>query len=266
VVAERFESALWRTSSLLLASGGEAVLVDPGVSSEEVDRIAARAVELGVRVTHVLATHADWDHVCGFAAFPDAVAVASEATAARIAERPAGTPVADRAAALALEIAGEPRVDRTFEPGATLDLGPFRVETMALRGHTADGVAYRFRELDVLAVGDHVSAVEFPFVLSMSEYRATLAGLADLLRRDPPDRVVPGHGPELSAVDALGIAEADLAYLWALDGAVRGAATRKEALGAANAVPLPRPAAEDLEAEGRAWNAELAVAQVFGVA
>jgi hypothetical protein len=32
MIAERFESALWETSSLLLATETEAVLVDPGVS------------------------------------------------------------------------------------------------------------------------------------------------------------------------------------------------------------------------------------------
>jgi glyoxylase-like metal-dependent hydrolase (beta-lactamase superfamily II) len=167
---------------------------------------------------------------------------------------------------LGLEIPGEPRVDRTFEPGTALDVGPFHVETLALRGHTADGVAYRIRSLDLLAVGDHLSAVEFPFALSTREYRATLAGLADLLRRDPPGRIVPGHGPELSADEALSIAAADLEYLWALDGAVRGAPTREDARAAAIAVPLPRPAAEDLETEGRAWNADLAVVEVFGPA
>ena len=71
---ERFESALWQTASLLLVAGDEAVVIDPCISAEEVARIADRATSLGARVTHVLVTHADWDHVCGIAAFPDAVA------------------------------------------------------------------------------------------------------------------------------------------------------------------------------------------------
>lgn len=266
MVAERFESALWETSSLLLAAGGEAVLVDPGVSADEVARIAARAGELGAQVTHVLATHADWDHVCGIAAFPDAAATMGAAAAARLRARAAEATVAERAARSGVAIAGEPRVDRTFTPGAALRAGPFLVETLALAGHTPDGVAYRVRELDLLAVGDHLSAVEFPFATSTAAYRATLAGLLDLLRRDPPKRVVPGHGPELSAAEALAIAEADLDYLWALNDAARGASTREQAHEAALAVPLPRPAAEDLEAHGRAGNAEVAVAEVFGSA
>jgi glyoxylase-like metal-dependent hydrolase (beta-lactamase superfamily II) len=210
---ERFESALWQTSSLLLVAESEAVVIDPCISADEVAWIAGRAATLGARVTHVLVTHADWDHVCGIAAFPLAVAAMGAATA-------------------------------------------FVVETIALPGHTADGTAYRIRELDLLAVGDHLSAAEFPFVSSTSEYRTTLAGLVDLLETDPPAHVVPGHGPALTAAEALAIAAADLAYLRALRDAVADARDdRARARAAATAVAPPRPAPEDL-AELHATNVE----------
>lgn len=263
MLVERFESALWETSSLLLADRTAAVLVDPGVSAAEVARIATRTRELGVRVTHVLATHADWDHVCGIAAFPDAAATMSEATADRLRTRAEDAAVAERAAASGVEIAGEPRVDRTFTAGAALELGPFLVETLPLPGHTPDGTAFRCRALDLLAVGDHLSTVEFPFVTSPPAYRATLAALLDLLRRDPPSRVVPGHGPELTAAEALAVAEDDLVYLWGLHDAVASGATREEARAAAVAVAVPRPAADDL-AEAHAANVEAALNERFG--
>lgn len=263
MLAERLESALWETSSLLLADGTEAVLVDPGVSAGEVSRIADRVRELGGRVTHVLATHADWDHVCGIAAFPDAAATMSEATATRLRARAEDAAVAERAAASGVEIAGEPRVDRTFVAGTALQLGPFLVETFALPGHTPDGTAFRSRELDLLAVGDHLSTVEFPFVTSPAGYRGTLAALIDLLRVDPPGRVVPGHGPELTAEQALAVAEADLAYLWKLHDAVATGSTRDEGRTAGLAVEVPRPAADDL-AEAHAANVEAALAERFG--
>jgi glyoxylase-like metal-dependent hydrolase (beta-lactamase superfamily II) len=262
VLVERFESALWETSSLLLVDGGEAVVVDPAVSAKEVQRIAARAHELGVRVTHVLVTHADWDHVCGIAAFPAAVATMSEATAARLAARAAAATVAERAAAQGVEIVGEPRVDWTFAAGDALQVGPFLLETFALPGHTPDGTAFRCRDPDLLAVGDHLSTIEFPFVTSTVAYRGTLAALIDLLRLDPPGRVVPGHGPELTAADALAIAEADLRYLSELHDAVAAGPTREEARAAGLAVELPRSAADDL-AEARAANVEVALAERF---
>jgi glyoxylase-like metal-dependent hydrolase (beta-lactamase superfamily II) len=154
--------------------------------------------------------------------------------------------IARRAREHELEILGSPRVDRTLVPGVAHRVGPFIVETIALAGHTPDGLGFRIRALDVLAVGDHLSVVEFPFVSDTAAYRFTLAGLIDVLRHDPPAQVVPGHGPPLSAGQALEVAEADLAYLRALRDAVVGAlaagADRERAHEAGLAVEPPRPA------------------------
>ena len=245
IYSERFESALWQTASLLLVGGDEAVAVDPCITRDEVDAIAARA-----RVTHVLVTHADWDHVCGIAAFPDAVATMGVRTAEIVASGAPAKQIEERAREYGIEVAGAPRVDRVLVPGKTYEVGPFAVETLALPGHTPDGVGYRVRAPDVLAVGDYLSPVEFPFASATADYRATLAALIDLLRHDPPGLVLPGHGRGLTPDEALAIAEADLAYLLALREAV-AAGGRAAGL----AVPLPRPAPPDL-AEMRAANVE----------
>jgi hydroxyacylglutathione hydrolase len=254
---ERFESALWQTSSLLLVAEDEAVAIDPCISADEVARIVDRAAALGARVTHVLATHADWDHVCGIAAFPDAISTMGEATAEIVAGGETREVISARAAAYGVTVTGEPRVDRVLRVGTAHEVGPFVVETIALRGHTADGTAYRVRELDLLVVGDHLSAAEFPFASSTSEYRTTLASLVDLLETDPPAHVVPGHGPALTATEALATARADLAYLRALRDAVTGARDDREAARAtALAVAPPRRAPDDL-AESLASNVEV---------
>jgi hypothetical protein len=73
---------------------------------------------------------------------------------------------------------------------------------------------------------------------------------------------VPGHGPELTAADALAIAEADLRYLWELHDAVAAGPTREEARAAGLAVELPRSAADDL-AEARTANVDVALAERF---
>jgi glyoxylase-like metal-dependent hydrolase (beta-lactamase superfamily II) len=248
---ERFEAALWSTTSLVLLGGGEAVVVDPCISADECRRISTWVDEQRATVTDVLVTHGDWDHVCGLAAFPDAAATMSEATAARVRD-PSDAVAAMRQAGEKYDIAfaGSPRVDRTFRAGSAIEAGPFTVETFPLRGHTADGVGYRVRELGVLLVGDHLSPVEFPFASSTAEYRQTLAGLVDVLRRDPPRVVFPGHGAPLSAAEALALAEADLEYLHKLrDAALAGG--REAAL----AVPPPRTGPDDLATE-RAANVE----------
>ena len=247
---ERFESALWETASLLLVGDGGSVAIDPGVSADEVAAIDRRAHELGAPVTHILVTHADWDHVCGIAPFPDAITAAGAATAARIESGEPGERAAQRAEEHGLSVALPPRIDQVLEVGRAHRVGPFVVETGPLVGHTRDGTAFRVRELDVLAVGDHLSSSEFPFASSTAHYRATLAGLVELLRNDPAGLVATGHGPALTGAEALANAEADLAYLRELHAAVvsalAGGGTRADAHAAGLAVPLPRPAPDDL--------------------
>lgn len=261
---ERFESALWRTTSLLLVADGASVAVDPGISTAEVAALADRARELDAPVTDVLATHADWDHVCGIAAFPESRATMGERTAALVTDGGPASLMEERAAEYGLELSGPPRVDRTLAVGVAARVGPFPVETLSLPGHTPDGTGYRLRALDLLVVGDHLSPVEFPFASSTADYRFTLAGLVDLLEHDPPAQVAPGHGPLLTAADALAVARADLAYLRALHAAVSHALRRGEDARAAGlAVELPRPAPDDL-AGARLGNVEAQLAELMG--
>ena len=113
------------------------------------------------------------------------------------------------------------------------------------QGHTDDGIGCACAIPDVLIVGDYLSPIEYPFVYhSTAAYRSTLAGLADLLRSDPPALVVPGHGAPPRAGRRARDRREDLAYLHALRRAVAHAiaagADREAAIQAAIAVPTPR--------------------------
>jgi hydroxyacylglutathione hydrolase len=243
--ALRLASALWETSSLLLIAGDEAVAVDPGVTQPEIEAVRDRAAAEGARVVAVVATHGDFDHVAGIASFPAAEAVMGPRAAARIASGAALREMAEEGAPLGLSWPGSPRCDRVLRAGRCERVGPFSIETMELEGHTDDGIGLRLRDPDVLIVGDYLSPIEYPFVYhSTAAYRSTLAGLADLLRSDPPTQVVPGHGAPLDAARALEIAESDLDYLHRLRQAVAGelaaGADRPEAIQAGSTVTAPR--------------------------
>jgi hydroxyacylglutathione hydrolase len=263
---ERFEAFLWETTSLLVVGDGESLVVDPAITADEVAGIARRAEELGAPVRQVLITHGDWDHVCGIGGFPDAVAAMGEETAEKVTSGATEKSVQRAVDALGFAAPGPPRVDQAFERGKAVALGPFVVETFPLVGHTADGTGFRLRELGLLLVGDHLSTVEFPFATSPAAYRLTLAGLIDLLREDPPETVIPGHGPPLSADAALGIAEADLGYLRSLHRSVVDAlasgGTPDEARAAGLAVALPRESSPDLE-EMRGFNVDREIEEIL---
>jgi hydroxyacylglutathione hydrolase len=261
---ERFEAFLWETTSLLVLGKAESLVVDPAITADEVGEIERTASELGAPVRHVLITHGDWDHVCGIGAFPDATVAMGEETAGKVASGKAEKSIQRVVDELGFVAAGPPRVDHAFERGKALALGQFVVETFPLVGHTPDGTGFRLRELGLLVVGDHLSVVEFPFATSPAAYRSTLAGLIELLREDPPETVIPGHGPPLSAEEALEVAEADLGYLRSLHRAVADAVTREEAHAAGLAVSLPRESSPDL-AEMRSFNVDRQIEELLPV-
>lgn len=263
---ERFEASLFRTTSILVFAEGESLVVDPAISADEVAGIGRRASELGAPVRSVLITHGDWDHVCGIAGFPEATAAMADETAERVTSGSADESIRWAGDEYDFVPAGSPRVDQRFRRGSAVALGPFLIETFPLVGHTADGTGFRLRGQGLLIVGDHLSREEFPFAMSPAAYRITLAGLIEMLRADPPDVVIPGHGPPSEAREAIAIAEADLAYLRSLYTAVAdalsGGSTRDEARVAGLAVELPRECPPDLE-EMRAFNVDRQIEELL---
>ena len=246
---ERIESQLWETAGVLLVDGSRAVLIDPGITPDEITGIADRVARAGARVEAILITHVHSDHTCGIGAFPDAEVSMGPLAAAEVTSGGAARSVKAQAREHGFQYVGEPRVDRVLEPGNAANVGPFTVETLALPGHTDGGLAYRVRSEGLMVVGDYLSSYEFPFVYhSSAAYRASLAALLDVLRRDPPHAVVPGHGPALEPEQAVAIGEADLAYLHGVRDAVQVAleegSSQEEAAEAGGTVEPPRPAGE----------------------
>ena len=151
-----------------------------------------------------------------------------------------------------------------MEGGATsTESSPAATAASTSRTSSSSLRASRWSWYALLVVGDHLSAAEFPFATSTAAYAPRLAALIELLRRDPPARVVPGPRPELCVVEALAIARADLSHLWALHRAVRNATGHDEGRTAALMVPRPRAAAEDLD-EASKEDVIAAIGEVFG--
>jgi glyoxylase-like metal-dependent hydrolase (beta-lactamase superfamily II) len=219
-------SRAYATASVLVRGGDEAFLIDSPVFPDELEVLSAVAAQAEFGVVGLLATHADWDHLLGGYAFPEAPLGAAESTAARLISE-VGAPQRELRAFDEELYVTRPRplslpgAQQLPVPGK-LDVGSNELELHPTAGHTVDGMAVWAPWAGVLAAGDYLSPVEIPMLHSsgsVSSYLATLARLEPLVAE--AEHVVPGHGGPVEGERALALLREDRAYLEAL--AERGA-------------------------------------------
>jgi glyoxylase-like metal-dependent hydrolase (beta-lactamase superfamily II) len=223
-------SAAWQTTMTVYGTRGR-VVIDGPVAAEDIDAFD------DITVSHVIATHGDWDHLLAPLRWPDAIRMADARTVARL--RSDG-------AAIGLELASWDarhgpcrrrlpdwsRARVVAVPGRyDLPAGP--VETVATSGHTVDGLAVLLPEPKVLVVGDYVSPCEIPSwdPGGAERYLTTLDTLAGLI--PAVHWVVPGHGWPLGITRARSLIDEDRRYV--------------DALLAAGDGPLPRHGGDALQ-------------------
>ncbi len=213
-------SRFWQTTCTAVRAGEEGFVIDSPVYPDELEAVAGVLEQAGFPVSGLLATHADWDHLLGRIAFPEASLGCGESTAGRLAAEPGQAQrelrefdeeqyVDDRKP---LALAG---IQSLPVPGR-LSIGPSNreLELHPADGHTADGTAFFIPWLQVLVCGDYLSPVEIPWISpggSVEAYLATLERLRALLPR--ADTIVPGHGRPLDRADAIGVLDEDVGYL-----------------------------------------------------
>ena len=211
-------SRLYQTTCTLVRSGEEAFCIDSPVFPDELEILPTVAEQAQFRIVGLLATHADWDHMLGRYAFPDAPLGVGESTALRLQAEPGRVQRAlrdfdeenyvERPGPLTMP---EPQVLPL--PGR-IGIGEEELEVHPADGHTADGAAIWIPWARVLVCGDYLSPVEIPMLSpggSRGAYLATLDRLEPLV--EAADHVVPGHGGPIDAVRAAAILREDRAYL-----------------------------------------------------
>jgi len=202
--------------------GAETFVIDSPVLPEELEMLPALLEQSHFPPPNgLLATHADWDHLLGRLAFPDAALGCAGMTAERMHAHP-GAPQRElrefdeehyvrRAKPLALG-----SVQALDVPGAC-EIGGRELTLHPAGGHTSDGMAIWLDWAGVLVAGDYLSAIELPVLGeggSVDAYLTTLERLRPLVTI--AEHIVPGHGPPLDSERAATVLEEDLAYLSAL--------------------------------------------------
>lgn len=243
-------SSVWRTSATLVRGPGEqpeALLIDSPVLPVELDAIRGLAEQGGFDVQGLLATHADWDHVLGRLAFPEALLGLDERSAARLMGR-MGEPqrrlrefdrdwYVDRAQPLSL---GE--LQPLPVPGR-LDLGDETIDVHDGSGHTGDGMILWLGWARTLIIGDYLSPAELPSwdaSGSRELYRAALDRIVPLVH--DARWIVAGHGGPISHDEALLVLDEDRDYLDGGDVPIRGSRAASAKQHEANLAVWDRPA------------------------
>ena len=266
----QFQTERWQTNTLLAVAEGEALLCDPNWEPAEIEAIHDEAARRAGGATHLVITHADYDHVCGIGYFPDATVVAGEETAWAIRNGSAEDGLRGASPEWGLVWPTDLRVDLVAPAGEELRLGAFRARTIEARGHARDGRAYVLLDQGVLLPGDYLSAMTYPFLVdSLRRYREANARLLAALAEHDLRWVVPGHGPALTPARAKAIGEADDAYVARLEEAAREAVSEGLAPSLALldvfAVEPPRATTDDFEIYSlRVYNAQKALAEAAG--
>ena len=229
-------SRMWQTTCTIVRNGEEAFVIDSPVFPDELEILPAVLDRAGFPLSGLLATHADWDHLLGRLAFPNAALGVAETTAMRLAAEPGAAArelrafddehYVRRSGVLPLG-----QVQELPVPGHC-EIGDTELELHPADGHTVDGMAIWIDWARVLVAGDYISPVEVPIISqggSRDAYLATLRRLEPLV--EAAAHVVPGHGEVLDPPRAARILREDVNYLAKLpDGELpmgrRGAAQR----------------------------------------
>lgn len=169
---------------------GKVAIIDPGPDDPAHNAALLEAVR-GETVTHIFVTHTHRDHSPGVPAIRQATGAVVLAEGPHRASRPLHVGDGPR-----LESSNDTdfKPDRALADGEVVSGDGWTIEAIATPGHTANHMAYAFREAGIVFSGDHVMAWSTPVVSppdgAMGDYMASLQKLA----KRSEQVYFPGHG------------------------------------------------------------------------
>ncbi len=220
------QSELLQNNAVVVQGRAGVLLIDPGITGDEMVCLANDLRELGQPVVAGFSTHPDWDHVLWHAELGEAPRYGTARCAACMRDLLSNADWKARVAeGLPPEIAEETPLDLfgliTGLPAETARIpwdGP-QVRIIEHQAHAPGHAALLIEERRVLVAGDMLSDVLIPFLDldatdPIGDYLAALRLLEGVA--DDVDVFVPGHGSVGGADQVRARIEQDRAYVQAL--------------------------------------------------
>ncbi|HEU5204932.1 MAG TPA: MBL fold metallo-hydrolase [Candidatus Limnocylindrales bacterium] len=220
------QSELLQNNTVVIQGGNGALIIDPGITRDELSCLADDLREVGQPVGSGFATHPDWDHVLWHAELGEAPRYGTGRCAAALRDLLSQADWKARVAeALPPEIAEEVPLDQfgliTGLPAGNSQIpwdGP-RARIIEHPAHAQGHAALLIEDRGVLVAGDMLSDILIPFpdLDAADPIEDYLSGLRLLEAvADDVDVVIPGHGSVGGSGEVRVRIERDRAYVHAL--------------------------------------------------
>jgi glyoxylase-like metal-dependent hydrolase (beta-lactamase superfamily II) len=264
------QSPTFATNSGIVIDGEDAVLIDPGLTWEDLRRAKRFLRQRGARVRFIIMTHGHWDHLLGPVAFLG-VEVIAHRSYLRILDKQRHNLIRQVASWRMGKAAGPvadfvpPRPTVTFANHVVLHVHNRELVLMHTPGHAPDHCAVFIPDVGLLWAGDMLSDREPPMAMdSVPRYIQTLRALHAL----PVRALVPGHGtPTRDPQEIHRRFRQDLRYLESLQRCVTRqvaqGTSRDETVRACRDVTFVQP---NSYPNAHVWNVESAYVALGGMA
>ncbi len=196
-----FESAIFRTSSILFHNEEIIFLVDPNYLPIEIAFIQKKVESIRKnQAVYLLYTHSDYDHIVGSECFDADKTIASQLFSTFKDKQMKA--VSDFDISLYVKRPKRlnfPTISNVIsEEGQSIKTNSNTFTFYFAPGHTADGLITLVEPENYLFVGDYLSNIEFPFIEDCPiKYLATLDKIEKIVNTNDIQLLVVGHGDHI---------------------------------------------------------------------
>jgi hydroxyacylglutathione hydrolase len=196
-----FESALYRTTSTVIALQNTVVIIDPNWLPNEVEFLKSFVQNIYPHHNqYLIFTHSDYDHIIGYGAFPNATTIASSALQHNQHKETILKQIRDFDNTWYIERSYPityPKIRYPIEnDNATIVIDETMFHFYLAPGHNADAIFVLIPELGTWICGDYFSNIEIPIIdHNYHAYQQTLDKSTSILEKYPAiNHLITGHG------------------------------------------------------------------------